>query len=224
MRPPCPLLDERCRSLDAPLVLWHASKRFESTLRSTSRESHVSATQGAHTAAVPRSRLAFAKRIDDLLSRLTLDEKMGCLHQFTPAVERLGIAAFHSGQESLHRVAWMGQATVLAQAVGLGATWNTDLVRWADEAVSTEIRAMRARDDRVGLNLRSPKRRTVTVAPPTVRRLRTGAPHLGQVVGRQRCERLQAQVAGVFRQPGIRRLRLDGDEAGAAVCTGGKPA
>ncbi|MDQ0716782.1 hypothetical protein QFZ55_006234 [Streptomyces luteogriseus] len=85
---------------------------------------------------------------------------MGCLHQFTPAVERLRIAAFHSGQEALHRVAWMGQATVLAQAVGLGATWNTDLVR-GGEAASTEIRAMRARDDRVGLNLRSPKTRSV---------------------------------------------------------------
>ncbi|GAB2744827.1 hypothetical protein GCM10027072_46030 [Streptomyces bullii] len=86
---------------------------------------------------------------------------MGWLHQFTPAVERLGIAAFHSGQEALQRVAWMGQATVLAQAVGLGATWNTDLVRWAGEAVSTETRARRARDDRVGLNLRSPKTRSV---------------------------------------------------------------
>ncbi|SOD49647.1 hypothetical protein SAMN06272727_7138 [Streptomyces sp. Ag82_G6-1] len=72
---------------------------------------------------------------------------MGCLHQFTPAVEYLRIAAFHSGQEALHRVAWMGQATVLAEAVGLGATWNTDLVRWAGEAASTEVRAMRARDD-----------------------------------------------------------------------------
>ncbi len=72
---------------------------------------------------------------------------MGCLHPFTPAVERLRIAAFHTGQEALHRVARMGQATVLAQAVGLGTTWNTDLVRWAGEAASTEIRAMRARDD-----------------------------------------------------------------------------
>ncbi|MGV4983664.1 hypothetical protein ACVB8X_18130 [Streptomyces sp. NRAIS4] len=33
----------------------------------------------------------------DLLSRLTLDEKIGFLHQFTPAVERLGIAAFRTG-------------------------------------------------------------------------------------------------------------------------------
>ncbi|WP_411148635.1 glycoside hydrolase family 3 C-terminal domain-containing protein [Streptomyces sp. A30] len=101
-------------------------------------------------------RLPFAKRIDDLLSRLTLDEKTGFLHQFTPAVERLGIAAFRTGQEALHGVAWMGPATVFPQAVGLGATWNTDLVRRVGEAVSKETRAMRARDERVGLNVWSP--------------------------------------------------------------------
>ncbi|AZQ37750.1 carbohydrate-binding protein [Streptomyces cyaneochromogenes] len=100
--------------------------------------------------------LPFAKRIDDLLSRLTLDEKIGFLHQFVPAVERLGIADFRTGQEALHGAAWMGPATVFPQAVGLGATWNTDLVRRVGEAVSKEIRAMRARDDRVGLNVWSP--------------------------------------------------------------------
>ncbi|WSQ12131.1 glycoside hydrolase family 3 C-terminal domain-containing protein [Streptomyces sp. NBC_01231] len=100
--------------------------------------------------------LPFAKRIDDLLSRLTLDEKAGFPHQFTPAVERLGLAAFRTGQEALHGVAWMGPATVFPQAVGLGATWNTDLVRRVGEAVAKETRAMRARDDRVGLNVWAP--------------------------------------------------------------------
>src|SRR3954468_18193075 len=100
--------------------------------------------------------LPFAKRVDDLLSRLTLDEKTAFLHQFAPAVERLGIAAFRTGQEALHGVAWMGPATVFPQAVGLGATWNTDLVRRIGEAVSKEVRAMRARDDRVGLNIWAP--------------------------------------------------------------------
>lgn len=100
--------------------------------------------------------LPFAKRIDDLLARLTLDEKVSFLHQFTPAVERLGIAAFRTGQEALHGVAWMGPATVFPQAVGLGATWNTELVRRVGEAVSKEVRAMRARDDRVGLNVWAP--------------------------------------------------------------------
>ncbi|MEU0741945.1 glycoside hydrolase family 3 C-terminal domain-containing protein [Streptomyces sp. NPDC006134] len=100
--------------------------------------------------------LPFGKRIDDLMARLTLDEKIGFLHQFTPAVERLGIAAFRTGQEALHGVAWMGPATVFPQAVGLGATWNEDLVRRVGEAVSREARAMRARDDRVGLNVWAP--------------------------------------------------------------------
>ncbi|MGW2571191.1 glycoside hydrolase family 3 C-terminal domain-containing protein [Streptomyces sp. NPDC001537] len=113
----------------------------------------------AHTPHTPPFRdphLPFAKRIDDLLSRLTLDEKIGFLHQFVPAVERLDIPAFRTGQEALHGVAWMGPATVFPQAVGLGATWNPDLVRRVGEAVSKEIRAMRARDDRVGLNVWSP--------------------------------------------------------------------
>ncbi|MER8011594.1 glycoside hydrolase family 3 C-terminal domain-containing protein [Streptomyces sp. NPDC094149] len=100
--------------------------------------------------------LPFAKRIDDLLQRLTLDEKISFLHQFTPAVERLGVAAWRTGQEALHGVAWMGPATVFPQAVGLGATWNPDLVRRVGEAVSKEVRAMRAHDDRVGLNVWSP--------------------------------------------------------------------
>ncbi|MGW0835925.1 glycoside hydrolase family 3 C-terminal domain-containing protein [Streptomyces prunicolor] len=100
--------------------------------------------------------LPFAKRIDDLLARLTLDEKVAFLHQYAPAVERLGVAAFRTGQEALHGVAWMGPATVFPQAVGLGATWNEDLVRRVGDAVSKEVRAMRARDDRVGLNVWAP--------------------------------------------------------------------
>ncbi|MEU6145363.1 glycoside hydrolase family 3 C-terminal domain-containing protein [Streptomyces sp. NPDC047081] len=100
--------------------------------------------------------LPFAKRIDDLLERLTLEEKISFLHQYAPAVERLGVDAWRTGQEALHGVAWMGPATVFPQAVGLGATWNTDLVRRVGEAVSKEARAMHARDDRVGLNVWSP--------------------------------------------------------------------
>jgi beta-glucosidase len=101
-------------------------------------------------------RLPFAKRVDDLLARLTTAEKVSFLHQFAPAVERLGVTAFRTGQEALHGVAWMGPATVFPQAVGLGATWNPELVRRVGEAVSKEVRAMRARDDRIGLNVWSP--------------------------------------------------------------------
>ncbi|MYX75555.1 glycoside hydrolase family 3 C-terminal domain-containing protein [Streptomyces sp. SID3915] len=101
-------------------------------------------------------RLPFAARVDDLLGRLTLDERIAMLHQFAPAVERLGLGPFRTGQEALHGVAWMGGATVFPQAVGLGATWNEELVRRVGEAVGDEVRAKRATDDRVGLNVWAP--------------------------------------------------------------------
>lgn len=98
----------------------------------------------------------FEARVDDLLQRLTTDERIAMLHQFAPPVERLGLAAFRTGQEALHGVAWMGGATVFPQAVGLGATWNDDLVRRVGEAVGDEVRAKRRSDDRVGLNVWAP--------------------------------------------------------------------
>src|SRR5689334_18178390 len=116
------------------------------------KDHHVTA-QTPHTPPFRDPQLPFATRIDDLVARLTLDEKIAFLHQYVPAIERLGIAAFRTGQEALHGVAWMGPATVFPQAVGFGASWNDDLVRRVGEAVSREVRAMRAHDDRVGLNV-----------------------------------------------------------------------
>ncbi|MEV6200078.1 glycoside hydrolase family 3 C-terminal domain-containing protein [Streptomyces sp. NPDC051771] len=95
-------------------------------------------------------------RVADLLGRLTPAERLALLHQFTPGVERLGLAAFRTGQEALHGVAWMGPATVFPQAVGLGASWHPELVRRVGEAVSREARVMRAKDERVGLNVWAP--------------------------------------------------------------------
>jgi beta-glucosidase len=85
--------------------------------------------------------LPLQKRVDDLLPRLTPEERIAMLHQYAPAVPRLGLAAFRTGSEALHGVSWMGVATVFPQAVGLGATWDEDLVRQVAEAVSVELRA-----------------------------------------------------------------------------------
>ncbi|WP_052398069.1 glycoside hydrolase family 3 protein [Streptomyces sp. NRRL F-5123] len=85
--------------------------------------------------------LPLRTRVGDLLERLTLDEKLAMLHQFAPAVPRLGVAAFRTGTEALHGVAWLGAATVFPQAVGLGATWDAELVHRVAEAVSVELRA-----------------------------------------------------------------------------------
>ncbi|WP_328631559.1 glycoside hydrolase family 3 C-terminal domain-containing protein [Streptomyces sp. NBC_00356] len=104
----------------------------------------------------PGSAAPDGKRVDELLARLSLDERIALLHQFAPAVPRLDLAAFRTGQEALHGVAWMGEATVFPQAVGLGATWNDELLHRIGTAVSAEARAMRRRDDRVGLNVWAP--------------------------------------------------------------------
>ncbi|GAA0255075.1 glycoside hydrolase family 3 protein [Saccharothrix mutabilis subsp. mutabilis] len=85
--------------------------------------------------------LPLDKRVDDLLGRLSPDERLAMLHQYAPAVPRLGLAAFRTGSEVLHGVAWLGVATVFPQAVGLGATWDEDLVRAVAEATSVELRA-----------------------------------------------------------------------------------
>ncbi|MBR7825204.1 glycoside hydrolase family 3 C-terminal domain-containing protein [Actinospica sp. MGRD01-02] len=78
-----------------------------------------------------------------LLAELTVAEKIAFLHQHQPAVDRLGLAKFHTGCEALHGVAWIGKATVYPQAVGLGATWDRDLLRRVGAAVSTEVRAFK---------------------------------------------------------------------------------
>ncbi|MGR4880392.1 glycoside hydrolase family 3 C-terminal domain-containing protein [Streptomyces sp. LARHCF249] len=85
--------------------------------------------------------LPLRKRVDDLLERLTLDERIAMLHQCAPAVPRLGVGSFRTGSEALHGVSWLGVATVFPQAVGLGATWDEDLVHRVAEAVSIELRA-----------------------------------------------------------------------------------
>ncbi|WP_285108346.1 glycoside hydrolase family 3 C-terminal domain-containing protein [Promicromonospora sp. MEB111] len=97
-----------------------------------------------------------ADRARDLLDRLTADERLSLLHQHQPAIERLGLAAFHTGAEALHGVAWLGRATVLPQPVGLGATWDTDLLRRLGDLVSTELRAKHAQDPAVSLNVWAP--------------------------------------------------------------------
>ncbi|SDD64420.1 glycoside hydrolase family 3 protein [Glycomyces harbinensis] len=97
------------------------------------------------------------KRIADLLSRLTLDEKIGLLHQYHRPVERLGMGPFKTGTEALHGLAWLGEATVFPQVVALGATWNPELVERVGAAVADEVLAFNHDDPvKVGRNVWAP--------------------------------------------------------------------
>src|SRR5437764_12369338 len=80
-------------------------------------------------------------RAADLVSQMTLDEKVAQMQNAAPAIPRLGIPAYDWWNEALHGVARAGLATVFPQAIGLAATWDTDLESRVVDAISTEARA-----------------------------------------------------------------------------------
>jgi len=79
-------------------------------------------------------------RIIDLLSRLTVDEKISLLLETSPGVPRLGVPKYYMGNESLHGVVRPGKFTVFPQAIGLAATWNPALLYAITTAISDEAR------------------------------------------------------------------------------------
>ena len=85
--------------------------------------------------------LPVAQRVDDLVSRLSLEEKISQMGHTAPAVERLGVPQYNWWNEALHGVARAGIATVFPQAIGLGATWNTGLISRMAAVISDEARA-----------------------------------------------------------------------------------
>src|SRR5262249_2443616 len=81
------------------------------------------------------------KRVDDLVSRMTLEEKVSQMQNVAPAIDRLGIPPYDWWNEALHGVARAGYATVFPQAIGLAASWDEDLVHQVADVISTEARA-----------------------------------------------------------------------------------
>ncbi|NGN62583.1 carbohydrate-binding protein [Streptomyces sp. A7024] len=119
----------------------------------------LTAAMARPAAAAPTAR----RRAAELLGKLTLDEKISLLHQWQPAIPRLGMKAFRTGTEALHGLAWLGKATVFPQAIGLASTWNPALIEQVGSAVGDEVR---------GLQQERPKGWGLNVWSPTVQLLR----------------------------------------------------
>lgn len=81
------------------------------------------------------------ERVKDLISRLTLEEKVGLMNHPAQGIPRLNIPAYNYWSEALHGVARNGRATVFPQAIGMAATWDKDLIRKVANTISDEGRA-----------------------------------------------------------------------------------
>jgi len=81
------------------------------------------------------------ERTQDLVARMTLDEKISLLGYNSVAIPRLGIPAYNWWNEALHGVARAGTATIFPQSIGLAATFNDELVGKVANVISTEARA-----------------------------------------------------------------------------------
>jgi beta-glucosidase len=107
--------------------------------------------------------LPVEQRVDDLVGRMTLAEKISQMQNKAPSIPRLHIPEYDWWNEGLHGVARSGYATVFPQAIGLAATWDTELIHRVADVISTEARAkynQAQRDDNhsifYGLTLWSP--------------------------------------------------------------------
>ncbi len=84
---------------------------------------------------------SFEARARDLVSRMTLEEKVSQMQDVAPAIPRLGIPEYNWWNEALHGVARSGTATVFPQAIGVAATWDDSLVFRMATVISDEARA-----------------------------------------------------------------------------------
>ena len=85
--------------------------------------------------------LSFEERSADLLSKMTLEEKLSQMTYQSKAIERLGIPEYNWWNEALHGVARAGTATMFPQAIGLAAMFDDEFLQKIADVISTEGRA-----------------------------------------------------------------------------------
>src|ERR1700684_3274070 len=99
-----------------------------------------SASQPAHTQIWFDSSQPLDKRVDALVSAMTLEEKVSQMENHAAAIPRLGVPEYDYWSEGLHGIARSGYATLFPQAIGLAATWDTGLQHQVATVISTEAR------------------------------------------------------------------------------------
>jgi len=128
---------KRCLAVGSFLLFACASTLAPSDVPTTAAAAQAS---DQHPAYLDAS-LPVERRVDDLISRMTLDEKVAQMQYDAPGIQRLGVPPYNWWSEALHGVARAGAATVFPQAIGLAATWDAPLIHRVADVISTEARA-----------------------------------------------------------------------------------
>jgi beta-glucosidase len=119
-------------------LLWTVCGSFAQTAQSASIPPYLDPSQ------------AIAVRVDDLISRMTLEEKASQLVNQARAIPRLRVPEYDWWSEALHGVARAGTATVFPEPIGLAATFDDPLIHEMAVVIGTEARAKHNQAVRAG--------------------------------------------------------------------------
>ncbi|MFC5531835.1 glycoside hydrolase family 3 protein [Cohnella yongneupensis] len=101
--------------------------------------------------------LPLEQRVNDLVNRFTLDEKINLMCQYQDEIPRLGVKAYKHGTEAAHGMAWLGEATTFPQPIGLACTWDAELMKRIGSVIGDEARGFYAKNPAMnGLTLWAP--------------------------------------------------------------------
>lgn len=125
------------------LICWSVTTLSRAQAPAESQTQPPTEDQIKAAAAMPfrNPALSIPERVDDLVSRLTIDEKVSQVIDRAAAIPRLDIPEYNWWNEGLHGIARSGFATMFPQAIGNAATWDAPLVHSIGAVVSTEARA-----------------------------------------------------------------------------------
>lgn len=140
----------RFHGIDGQVTMPTANKKYVRLLIATALFAVLPAW--SQTAIYKDPNRSFEQRAADLVSRMTLQEKVSQMQNAAPAIPRLGIPAYDWWNEGLHGVARAGEATVFPQAIGLAATFDPALLHEEAIAISDEARAKYNEFERHGMH------------------------------------------------------------------------
>jgi beta-glucosidase len=129
------------KSLAALALISFLALAIKMPAQETSAASSQSSGADLANAPFRNPSLAIEQRVNDLVSRMTLEEKVSQMVHTAAAIPRLGIPEYNWWSEGLHGAAREGYATVFPQAIGLAATFDPDLLHTEADVIATEFRA-----------------------------------------------------------------------------------